>query len=253
MKRFIPQMADAHYHGHSGNTGDAIAWGEQLNVPLVHTGAYQGHGSLAAGHNILITWALMMEGGVQVNLHGERFSNEHEGYSEQAVNVISQPDHTVWNIYDERLHQLGLTFPDYQQAVEAGAIKSAPDITQLATTTGLPLEELADTLESIDALAKRNATDQFGRTFNAQHALNAPFHAVKVAAAVFHTQGGLAIDSHARVIDVNGEPIKHLMAAGGAAVGVSGATVAGYLSGNGLLTAVGLAFIAADTVIGEIS
>jgi len=80
MKRFIPEMAHAHYHGHSGNSGDAILWGEQLNVPLIHTGAYQGHGSLAAGYNILITWALMMEGGVQVNLHGERFSNEHVEY-----------------------------------------------------------------------------------------------------------------------------------------------------------------------------
>jgi len=50
------------------------------------------------------------------------------------------------------------------------------------------------------------------------------------------------------VIDADGRPLKHLMAAGGAACGVSGATVAGYLSGNGLLTAIGLGVIAADTV-----
>jgi len=159
----------------------------------------------------------------------------------------------TWNIFDERLHQLGLTFPDYQQAVEEGAIKSAADATQLAAITGLPSEALARTLDGIDALAGNNATDQFGRVFNAQHALRSPYYAVKVAAAVFHTQGGLEIDSRARVIDVNGEPIQHLMAAGGAAVGVSGSNVAGYLSGNGLLTAIGLGVIAADTVIDEIT
>jgi fumarate reductase flavoprotein subunit len=31
----------------------------------------------------------MMEGGIQVNA-GERFSNEHGGYSEQAVAVLAQ-------------------------------------------------------------------------------------------------------------------------------------------------------------------
>ena len=115
MQRFIPQMANAHYHGHAGNTGDAVLWGEQLNVPLVHTAAYQGHGSLAAGHNILITWALMMEGGIQINKDARRFSNEHAGYSEQAEKVMQQPGNIAWNIYDERLHQLGMDFPDYRK------------------------------------------------------------------------------------------------------------------------------------------
>jgi len=69
MQRFIPEMAQANYFGHCGNTGDAIIWGEQLGASLKHMGAYQGHGSVAYGHNILITWALMMEGGVQINLN----------------------------------------------------------------------------------------------------------------------------------------------------------------------------------------
>ena len=56
----------------------------------------------------LITWALMMEGGFQVNAEGRRFSNEHQGYSEQAMRVIAQPGGFAWNIYDERLHRLGL-------------------------------------------------------------------------------------------------------------------------------------------------
>ncbi|MGA7162503.1 MAG: FAD-binding protein, partial [Pseudolabrys sp.] len=53
----------------------------------------------------------------------------------------------------------------------------------------------------------------------------------------FHTQGGLAVDSTGRVKRKDGTGIPHLFAAGGAAAGVSGSTAAGYLSGNGLLTA----------------
>ena len=55
--------------------------------------------------------------------------------------------------------------------------------------------------------------------------------------ALFHTQGGLAIDACGRVKRDNGAAFPNLFAAGGAAAGVSGATAAGYLSGNGLLTA----------------
>ena len=55
--------------------------------------------------------------------------------------------------------------------------------------------------------------------------------------ALFHTQGGLAIDAQARVLDTKGRPFPNLFAAGGAAVGVSGSQASGYLSGNGLLTA----------------
>ena len=65
----------------------------------------------------------------------------------------------------------------------------------------------------------------------------APFHAVKVTGALFHTQGGLAIDGVGRVRRKDGTLLPNLFAAGGAAAGVSGSSAAGYLSGNGLLTA----------------
>jgi fumarate reductase flavoprotein subunit len=48
------------------------------------------------------------------------------------------------------------------------------------------------------------------------------------------------VDRSARVLRGDGRPLPNLFAAGGAACGVSGATAAGYLSGNGLLTAITL-------------
>jgi len=249
IKRFIPQIASAYYHGHTGNTGDAIYWGEQLGVPLLHTGAYQGHGSVAAGHNILITWALMMEGGVQLNAQGLRFSNEHGGYSEQAEHVISQPGGVAWDVYDQRLHETGKGFPDYREAIAAGAVITAASAQELATRLGMSESNVCATLKAIDDLALTNSTDEFGRSFTREQSLQAPYYAIKVIPAVFHTQGGLQVDSDARVISASGKPVKNLYAAGGAACGVSGSSVAGYLSGNGLLTAVGLGAIAANTVI----
>jgi len=80
--------------------------------------------------------------------------------------------------------------------------------------------------------------DRFGRNFARARPLAPPYKAVRVTGALFHTQGGLDIDADARVRAVDGRSLPNLFAAGGAAAGVSGTTAAGYLSGNGLLTAV---------------
>jgi fumarate reductase flavoprotein subunit len=65
-----------------------------------------------------------------------------------------------------------------------------------------------------------------------------------VTGALFHTQGGPMIDETARVVDREGRAFPNLFAGGGAACGVSGPDVAGYLSGNGLLTAIAFGFVA---------
>ena len=71
---------------------------------------------------------------------------------------------------------------------------------------------------------------------------------IRVRPALFHTQGGLLVDAHARVLDDDDRPIPGLYASGGAAAGISGHGASGYLAGNGLLPALGLALLAAESV-----
>ena len=61
---------------------------------------------------------------------------------------------------------------------------------------------------------------------------------MKVTGTLFHTQGGLTVDRNARVLRPDGRPLPNLVAGGGAAAGLSGDHVWGYMSGNGLLSAV---------------
>ncbi len=243
VRRHIPDLADAIYFGHPGNQGDALRWGDELGAEARDLGACQGHGSVAHPHGIPITWALMMEGGIQVNTLGRRFWNEHEGYSEAAVAVLRQPGGIAFGIHDARLHELGMTFEDYRQAEATGAIRHASDIAQLAADCALPADALAATLTDVQALARAQGTDAFGRHFTAPP-LAAPYCAVRVTGALFHTQGGLLVDDDARVLRGNGTVLPNLFAGGGAARGVSGNAVWGYLSGNGLLAAVGYGILA---------
>lgn len=244
ISRLIPEMDGAVFHGHPGNKGDAIAWGEALGADMADMSSYQGHGGLAVGHGVPILWPLIVEGGFQVNIKGERFSNEAAGYSEQAAKINAQPDKIAWSVFDERLHNLMLQFQDYQDALRAGAVVDAADLPELAAKTRLPRGQLAASIAEVEALTKSGAIDRFGRNFGEKPALCAPWHAAKVTGALFHTQGGLVVDRHARVLYPDGSPLPNLFAGGGAARGISGPGSDGYLAGNGLLTATTLGKLA---------
>lgn len=237
VRRHIPEMAGARYFGHAGNQGDAVIWGAALGADIRHMGAYQGHGSVAVPHEALLTWAVMMEGGFQVNAEGRRFSNEHGGYSEQAVHVLNQPGGVAWNVFDQRLCDLAMGFEDFRQAMEAGAARRAISIDDLAKAAGLPADGLAETFREVGTLVAGVRPDRFGRDFTRKPALVPPYYVAKVTGALFHTQGGLVVDALARVCRPDGAPLPNLFAGGGAACGLSGTDVSGYLSGNGLLTA----------------
>ena len=241
VRELLPEMRDATFAGHTGNDGSAIAWGKALGAQLADLGGYQGHGSWAVPQGALISWALMMEGAVQLNTSGRRFHDETQGYSEASVKVLAQPGGVAWNVFDAPLLALARSFPDFCEAEAAGALKTCADAAALAAVLGCELATLKQTLASVSADEVKADARVFKR------ALQAPYYAVKVTGALFHTQGGLAIDSNCRVLHGHGSSFPNLLAAGGAAGGVSGNAVWGYLSGNGLLSAVAGGYIAAQT------
>ncbi|MGL4242521.1 MAG: FAD-dependent oxidoreductase [Beijerinckiaceae bacterium] len=244
VARHLPEMAGALYFGHAGNQGDALLWGQTLGAATRHLSGYQGHGSVAEPHGILITWATITEGGFQVNALGRRFHNEATGYSEAAAAVAAQPGGAAWQVFDGRIAAIARQFEDFRNAAAQGALLSGPDMEWLARRMQVDPTAFLATAQDVTELKRTGGVDTFGRSWAGAHDLAPPFHAVKVRGALFHTQGGLVVDSEARVVGKDGRPFVNLFAAGGAASGVSGPDASGYLSGNGLLTAVAYGFIA---------
>jgi fumarate reductase flavoprotein subunit len=242
VSELLPEMGEAIFAGHVGNDGSAIAWGRQIGAGLADLGGYQGHGSWVVPQGALMSWAVMMQGGVQINTEGRRFHDETLGYSEAAVHVLAQPGGMAFNVFDAPLLALARTFPDYCDAEKAGALRTAASVEDLAQLIGCDPAALRETLA---AVGPQQGADGFGRRF--QRPLQPPYYAVRVTGALFHTQGGLDIDASCRVLHADGTPFGNLLAAGGAARGVSGNAVWGYLSGNGLLSAVGGGWVAAAT------
>ena len=244
VRRYIPELEHATFHGHPGNKGDALVWGEALGVRLADMASYQGHGGLAVAHGIPILWPLIMEGGYQVNRLGERFSDESRGYSEQAVKVLQQPERVAWSVFDQQRYDLMMKFDDFQQAVGAGAIIKADTLERLAAMSGIDTGKLADTNARVDQMRSGTLADAHGRDFTGTAPLAAPFYCAKVTGALFHTQGGIVVDRDGRAIKLDGNPMPNLYAGGGAARGISGPGCDGYMAGNGLLTATTLGKLA---------
>jgi fumarate reductase flavoprotein subunit len=210
--------------------------------------AYQGHGSVAFPHGTLVTWAVVVNGGFLVNREGRRFGDETEGYSSYGVKVLRQTDRLAFEIFDERIYRSVLVFPDFQACIEAGAVMRADSVESLADQFRVDPAGLAETLNSFNRAASEGG-DPWGRTQFAEP-LSAPFYGVQVTGALFHTQGGLRVDKRARVLRPDGKPVGNLYAGGGTATGISGSGSAGYIAGNGLLTALGWGKIAGEDAAG---
>lgn len=246
LARHIPEIVDGLYFGGDHSLGDALDIGERLGADTAFLDAYQGHGSVATPHGVLVTWTTMMNGAFLVNAEGNRFGDESTGYSEFAVQVIDQPGSVAWVIYDRHVHEAALPFADYQQLAEADGIRWMDDADAVAALIGCDPTSLRKTLDDTEEFGAGVKRDELGRTVWPR-TLEPPYAVVKVTGALFHTQGGLCVNGTAAVLR-DGEPIPGLYAAGGAAAGISGHGSAGYLSGNGLLSALGLGYLAGRAI-----
>jgi fumarate reductase flavoprotein subunit len=145
------------------------------------------------------------------------------------------------------VHEGSLLFKEYENTAASGAIVWADSIEELATAIAVPVDKLTAELDNAHAVHDGKGQDRFGRKAFEKR-LQAPFGAIKVRPALFHTQGGVQVNADAQVLREDGSVIKGLYAAGGAAVGISGHGSDGYLAGNGLLPAFGFAYLAAKSV-----
>jgi fumarate reductase flavoprotein subunit len=247
VAKHIPEIAGAVYHGSGESTGDALRIGTGHGADAAFLDAYQGHAALATPAATLAGWATVMHGGFLVGEDGRRFGDETVGYSEYARQVLAQANGRAVLVLDQRIHDACLAFDDFRDTVKSGALRWADTPQELAAAFAVDPAGLAETVDTTARLATGSGTDELGRA-SWEAALEPPYAGIRVSPALFHTQGGLRVDGSARVLRADRSPITGLYASGGAAMGISGHGAGGYLAGNGLLPALGLALLAAEDV-----
>lgn len=212
-------------------------------------------------------------GSIMVNRHGKRFANESQNYNDLARclqswdspnnTTLNTPAHVVFDqAYLERYgilaHRAGEPTPDY--------LVEGATLTELAGKIGVPAESLAATVERFNAFAVKGEDPDFhrGETAYDQYwgdAENAwpnpslgplergPFYAMEVVNGAFGTNGGIATDGAARVLDVDGAPIPGLFAVGNV---TESAYAAGYPGAGATLgPLMTMGYLAGRTIAGE--
>ena len=126
-------------------------------------------------------------------------------------------------IFDQRLVD-GLS--STQKYISNGLTVSADIYAGLAEAMGLTgdaISNFEETMAAWNAAVAAGEDAEFGRNNGMDEDLSvAPFYAIRIAPGIHHTMGGIKIDTEARVIDTEGQPIPGLFAAGETAGGVHG-------------------------------
>ena len=245
LEKYCPEIAHAMQHNHPGSTGEGIRWGMDLGAEVEHMAAFQGYGGVAYPESLTVHWSTMRNGGILINKEGNRFDNETTGYSEYAMSVLKQPEGLAYMLFGEKAHQWALEkVGAFRRVVESGAIRTVSSIEELANLFGINASNLRKTIDSCN-VARIRGGDEFGRE-HFEDELSFPLYCVQVTGAIYHTQGGLKINTRAQPLKPDGTAIPNLYAGGGVAVGVSGSGESGYVPGNGLLAALGWGKIAGE-------
>lgn len=119
-----------------------------------------------------------------------------------------------------------------QQCLKQGVVKSFTSLAALAAAYTVPEDKLKQTIDGYNQAVAEGRQDEFGKALgqNARPLGKPPFYAIRLWPKIHYTPGGLAIDSKARVLNLDHEPIPGLFAAGEVTGGVHGASRLGSCS-----------------------
>ncbi|MCG7595474.1 FAD-binding protein [Mycobacterium sp. PSTR-4-N] len=195
-------------------------------------------------------FALWFTGGIFVDDHGRRFTNESAAYDRLGRAVLTaMADGSVtlpyWMVYDDGegpvppVKAPNVSMVDTQRYVDAGLWRSADSLEELARVIGVPPDNLVATVRRFNDFAHRGVDEDFdrgGEPYDRAFSGGAsplrpierpPFHAAAFGVSDLGTKGGLRTDTSARVLDTTGAVIPGLYAAGNTMAAPSGTAYPG--------------------------
>jgi fumarate reductase flavoprotein subunit len=180
--------------------------------------------------------------------------NESKSYKLLGDAALQQPDGVGIQIFDSAIREDADKdpFSDVKPLEKKNFIYSAPTLAELAKKVGLTAATLEETVREYNANVDKGVDPQFGRqTLVAGYGTpvkieKAPFYAFPSTAVVIGTYGGALVNEKAQVLDIFGNPIPKLYAAGEVTGGVHGAA---YMTGTAFGKAIIFGRIAAKNIL----
>jgi fumarate reductase flavoprotein subunit len=225
VEQFAPLQSAAKLVGGPGNVGDGIkmAWhmGAGLRDMAYIKGTFGNRPD--AGPEEHTAMMAIYKGAIAVNKLGRRFVDESISYKLIGDAVLREPDHVGYQILDQPILDLGVDgvkMYDFQARLREGSLIKADSIEQLAVKIGVPEQALAETIAVYNSDVAAGKDGQFARSGLVQgygelrKIETAPFYAYPSTSALIATYCGVVVSPRMQVLDVFGEPIPGLFAAG---------------------------------------
>ena len=266
IAKFAPHMSRGLPAGAHGNLGDGLLMGWSLGADLLDMPFVNGTFGMIRNEN----WRegdpaaeeaylrlAIYKGAIVVNLEGKRFTDESISYKTIGEKCLAQPDATGFQIFDARImaeSEPAPTSHDLRGAWDKGLVKQADTIRSLAQALQIDADALEKTVADYneDAVAGRDrwyGRTSLSKTFGRIAPLaTPPFYGFRCTTAILATYCGFRVDTQMRALDVHGEPIRRLYAAGEIVGGFHGM---GYMSGTALGKAAIFGRVAGRTAAGQ--
>ncbi len=241
IHRFAPLYDNAVFIGGEGNEGDGLRMGWALGADVRDMSSIKGtfgkHPMDEHNHHACLA---VYKGAVAVNQEGKRFVDESLSYKLLGDACMQQSYGVSYQILDQEIMSSGdnrVRILDFERRLEEGLFIKADSLEQLAKLIEVPNDVFLAEIEAYNTAVETEQVPMFGRKHLVHHhgALRVikqpPFFAYPSTAAVFGTYCGLRIDEQMQVIDVFGNKIEGLLAAGELVGGFHGAA---YMTGSAL-------------------
>ncbi|MGI6619932.1 MAG: flavocytochrome c [Bacillota bacterium] len=192
--------------------GDGITMAQQVGADLVGMGFIQLMPSSDPETGVLFNglWG-SAETQVFINKQGKRFVNEYAERDVLAKAALEQEDGLFFIICDAQI----AGDRNLDHLIEAEDVIKADTLEELAEKIGVPVETFVAEIEKYNSYVDAQHDPDFGKSnFGNYKITTGPFYATPRSPSVHHTMGGLKIDTQARVISTEGQPIAGLYAAG---------------------------------------
>lgn len=254
LSKYIPKAVGIPFPGHHGSTGDGIKLGLEIGAAVENMAAFQPYPAYIGPGKRAVAPEVALSGGIMVDVAGRRFVDETRYPGGLGTKMLDLPGKQAYEIFDERIFQLHRNAPGLRSLAglfDAGLLLKAETPEELAGKLGIDGAGLKQTVRDCNERAAHGDKDDYGRVL--PHSFEGPYYGIKVTVALYHTQGGLKVNKDGQVLRADGSIVPNLYAGGGAAVGVSGTGLEGYLPGNGLLASLGLGMLAAEHAIASLN
>lgn len=235
IQKISPKLKGLTTNNAPGSNGLAMLAAEKVGAKLVNLEFIQCLPGCPPGKKYRVRFHNDVSHFIFVNKNGERFIREDSPRDEFRDAVLSLPEKYGFIIIDdEGFRRAGiLVQKEAVKAIEGGEAWKGETLEELAGKMGVPADNLIRTVEDYNE-GERLGKDRLGKKI---HSLtlpiaHPPFWACYAGMTVHYTEGGIAIDEKARVLNKKNQPIDGLYAAG---------TITGNVHGKNRLGANGLA------------